>query len=195
MSQALLQHRAHQQDLSTPAGAEPGSAFNWLPGELWAERGSAGDYDELATLHYRASRPATWCEVVAIRHRLPHRPVPVLAAVGVLSWPTAVSATRSHVFGLDDGSYGDRIAWANRHIRTISRVIIRPSHRGAGLASAVVRELVRRCPTRYIEATARMADCHPFFERGGLTRIDLPDRPPYFWADANADAGEGDVGD
>lgn len=157
----------------------------WLPGRLWAETGSCADYRELAALHYRAGKPATWADVVAIRHEVPGRETPLLAAVGVLSWPTRMSRPRSHVFGLDHLGYGERIRWANRHVRTISRVIVRPSHRGAGLAKAIVAELLDRCPTRYVEATARMAACHPFFEQAGMRRIDLPDCPPYFWAEVS----------
>ena len=156
----------------------------WLPGTLSLGRGTARDYAELAPLHYRCGRPATWAAVVSVRPRLHGRDR--LAAVGVLSWPTISSRPRTIALGLGDQTLQERAAWANAHVRTISRVIVRPEYRGAGLAVAVIRGLVARCPTRYVESIAAMGAFHPMFERAGLARLDAPGCPPYFWADARA---------
>ncbi len=180
----------------------PTTLPTWLPGRLTLDTGTAGDYRELARWHYRAGRPATWAAIVAIRHELNDsasrrgracfsgRVCPahvkedarsLVAAVGVLSWPTACSRPRSKVFHLDGATYGQRIKWANANLRTISRVIVRPSYRGAGLAGVIIAALIERCSTPYIEATAAMAACHPMFEHAGMNRHDEPGYPPYFW--------------
>ena len=166
---------------SAAASAEPDGVPDWLPGVLRVCDGTSGDYRELAHLHYRAGRPATWAAVVAVRHWVPGREGETLAAVGVLSWPTAASRGRSLAFGLGGMTYGDRLRWANANVRTISRVVVRPRYRGAGLAAVVIAELVRRCPTPFCESTAAMGAFHPMFERAGMARVAVEGGAPYFW--------------
>jgi GNAT superfamily N-acetyltransferase len=174
---------------------------DFLPGRLRLEAGSAKDYGRLAPLHYRAGRPATWAAIACVRHELPHLPEPRVAGVAVLSWPTAVNLGRRRAFALHDMSFGSQLRWANTNVRTISRVIVRPEYRGTGLGVALVAELVRRCKTRFIESSAAMGAFHPMFDRVGFSRIELPDRPTYFWretrsrcAPAAAGAQRGSVG-
>ena len=168
----------------------------WMRGRWHVDLGSRDDYRELSRHHYLAGPPATWQAIVAVRHGLPEHPLPrlrepgQLAAVGVLSWPTALSKPRRRRFDLGHLGYGEQIRFANDHLRTISRVIVRPAYRGCGLARVVIAELLQRCPTRYVEATARMAEMHPMFERAGMTRLDAIDgETPYFWFDRGAEGG------
>jgi GNAT superfamily N-acetyltransferase len=144
------------------------------------------DYRTLARFHYLANRPATWAGVWTARYRPPGGGA-VARAVGVvvLSWPSAVHAARNRVFNLSDMVYGHRLRWANAHLRTISRVIVHPQFRSLGLASELIRTAIALCPTRYVEASARMAAAHPMFERAGMTRAPAFDthRPAYFHFD------------
>ncbi len=156
----------------------------WIGGRWRLTTGTPADYKLLAKWHYRAGQPATWCRVVVVRHERPGVPAPVgdvVAAVGVLSWPTICSRGRFETFDLDRRDYRHLARWANANIRTISRVIVRPSYRGAGLAKAVISELIHRCPTPYVEATAAMGAFHPMFERCGMKRLDPAGGKPYFW--------------
>lgn len=173
--------------LAPPLDSSAGGLPDFLPGRLFQRAGTSRDYAELACFHYRARRPATWAAVVAIVHA--HAGCERAAAVGVLSWPTAVSRPRRAVFGLDSLGYGGQIRWANANLRTISRVIVHPQFRGLGLAVCIVRALCGACPTRYVEATAAMGAAHPLFERAGMTRH-IPetnrtrnDDPAYYWLD------------
>ncbi|MEL7240322.1 MAG: hypothetical protein AAGK78_15800, partial [Planctomycetota bacterium] len=53
-----------------------------------------------------------------------------------------------------------------------------------GLARLVIEQLIDRCPTRFVETTARMADVHPMFEQAGMQRLSaLGDERPFFWFD------------
>ena len=167
---------------------------DFLPGRLTLEPGSSADYRPLAGFHYRAGPPATWARVVAVRHSAPWqlaadpaapgRPV----AVGVLSWPTAVSRPRREVFGLDRADFGAQLRFANAHLRTVSRVVVHPQFRGLGLATRVIVALCDWCPTRFVEASAAMGAVHPMFDRAGLQRhrTDSPG-PAYFWLDRRPD--------
>ena len=183
----------------SPDFARPGAARSpapdplpdFLPGRLCLRTASAADYNALASFHYRAGRPATWARVLAVTYE-PHRPCdpvkPRIVAIGVLSWPTAVSRPRRRAFGLAGIDYAGQIAFANRHIRTISRIIVHPQFRGLGLARLLIQRLCADCPTRFVEATAAMADAHPMFERAGMHRLPRTDGgPAYFWLDRAPD--------
>lgn len=155
-------------------------------------RGASADYRELQRFHYRIRPPATWAAVLCITYTtIPTRASqcrPARAgrpiAVGVLSWPTAVSRPRREVFNLDAADFAAQVRFANQHVRTISRVIVHPQFRGLGLARLLIEALCAVCPTRYVEATAAMAAAHPMFQRAGMTRHDRRDEgPAYFWLD------------
>jgi ABC-type ATPase with predicted acetyltransferase domain len=74
------------------------------------------------------------------------------------------------------------LCFINRHIRTISRVIVHPQFRALGLSSLLVRCICKHCDTRYTEAMAVMGRAHPFFEKGGMQRFEpgVPDGPIYY---------------
>ena len=158
----------------------------FLPGQFVIEPGTMADYHALARFHYRPKVPATVAGVWRVRYvyvnESDHSP---LAAVGVLSWPTACSRERNRALGLHGLRYGERLRFANRELRTISRVIVHPVFRSTGLATQLVRHLCDQCPTRFCEALATMGWVHPFFERAGMTRLDPEDprKPVYFWFD------------
>jgi GNAT superfamily N-acetyltransferase len=171
---------------------------NWgfLPGTIRIERGTAGDYRKLARFHYAAGKPATWAgvwravycdrqsrnlnsEISALRSERSNPRSARVVAVAVLSWPTLACAAREQAMGKHE------IVWLNSNVRTISRVIVHPQFRGIGLASALVRRICARCPTRYVEAIAAMGAVHPLFEKGGMTRV-TTGRRGYFLFDREA---------
>jgi hypothetical protein len=39
----------------------------------------------------------------------------------------------------------------------------------------LVRRICEECPTRYVEAIAAMGEVHPFFERGGMRKVESGD--------------------
>jgi GNAT superfamily N-acetyltransferase len=164
---------------------------DFLPGRLCLRPAAVADYLALAPFHYRAPRPATWARILAVTYE-PQHPCdssrPRCVAIGVLSWPTAVSKPRRQAFGLAGRDYATQIAFANLHVRTISRIIVHPQFRGLGLARLLILRLCDACPTRFVEATAAMANAHPMFERAGMHRLPRGDSgPAYFWLDRAPD--------
>ncbi|MCS7034501.1 MAG: GNAT family N-acetyltransferase [Phycisphaerae bacterium] len=171
-----------------------------VPGEIHLLPARFNDYKTLARFHYRPGHPSTIADLVAAWHfpadradpraaRSPNQP-PRCVGVAVLSWPTACSLGRQRAIPMQGWSYGQRLRFANANIRCISRVIVHPTYRCLGLGSQLIRLLIQRCPTRYIEASAQMAHVHPLFERAGMVRHDLgPDRPVYFLFDKASEAG------
>jgi GNAT superfamily N-acetyltransferase len=146
---------------------------DFLPGQLILERGVAADYRRLAHFHYAPGPPATWAGVWRAVYRdseSRHARTRVIG-VAVLSYPSPSLRTRERTLNLTGPRYGPRLAFINRHIRTISRVIVHPQFRGIGIATALVHRICNECPTRYVEAIAVMGNLHPFFERAGMRRI------------------------
>ncbi|CAN5391095.1 hypothetical protein BH09PLA1_BH09PLA1_12780 [soil metagenome] len=154
----------------------------FLPGYFTIARGSARDYDALAPFHYLAPRPATFADIRVVRYRDGPDAKPRPVAVGVLSYPVPSSAGREKFLHRGQFTRSENLTFANRHIRTISRVIVHPQFRSLGLSTLLVRSLCQHCRTRYVEAHAVMGRIHPFFERAGMMRVDSTrkDRPVYF---------------
>ncbi len=171
---------------------------NYLPGEFIFEPGTIDDYHALARFHYLEKKPATVACIWRARfvHRDKRNPDQI-AAVGVLSYPAACSRERNLVFGLSDKPYREKLLFANANLRTISRVIVHPTFRSAGLAAGIVKRLCEHCPTRFVEAMAKMGRVHPLFERAGMMRFTPaePDRPVYFCLDRGAEPSPGTPGE
>lgn len=160
-----------------------------LPGRVVLRRGCARDYEQLSRFHYRGKRPATWAGVWVAEY-FPdgdRESVAKVVALGVLSYPTLALHVRDEVLGLRGMNERERIGFVNAHVRTISRVVVHPQFRAAGLAVAVVSCLIDHCDTRYVEALAVMGRAHPFFEKAGMRRVDQGEgRPVYYWWERGA---------
>jgi len=168
----------------------------FLPGKLVLARGTVLDYRELERFHYRAKSPASWAGVWVVRyeeHFTGGPPVPRetsrVVAAAVLSYPTVNSSARDLALGLGDWEPRRRLSFVNANVRAISRVVVHPQFRSLGLAAALVREVCRQCPTRFVEAFAVMGRVHPFFEKGGMKCVAANrDRPVYYLFDRRAAA-------
>ncbi|MDB5328424.1 MAG: glutamine transporter ATP-binding protein [Phycisphaerales bacterium] len=155
---------------------------NFLPGLIEVTPGTRQDYQTLARFHYLPKRPATWAAIVAARWQ-PDVGPPRTIGVAILSHPSALHRTRHRVFGLRPMRFGQRLHWVNANLRTVSRVIIHPQFRGIGLSTPLIEAAIAACPTRYVEASARMGRAHPLFERAGFTRVEplTVDEAIYYW--------------
>lgn len=161
----------------------PHKAAAFLPGFLRVTGGTNRDYAELARFHYLAGRPATIAAVVAARYFPDNDGPERVVGVAVLSWPSALNASRHQVFDIKRLRFGQRLRWVNANLRTVSRVIVHPQFRSLGLSTRLIAAAVERCDTPYVEAVARMGHAHPLFDHAGFTRHvpDDPNRPLYFW--------------
>lgn len=155
-----------------------------LLGGLRFANGSRADVVNLHRHHYRQKLPATYCVVRTARLTSPsgrRRTV----AVGVLSWPVPMVTARNRHFRIR--CYGKALRFANANVRTLSRVIVHPQFRAAGLAQQIVRQLVDRSPTRYVECSTTMGAYAGFLTRCGFEQIATePGEPSYFLFDRNS---------
>ncbi len=150
--------------------------------QIVVERGTMRDYAALASTHYRKARPARPAFVLVARLRDPQRVGHDGSAVGVLvvSYPTLNSAVREVAW---PGRYStrDRSANARRlndEVRTLSRAVVDPRFRGLGVAVELVRAYLREPLTARTEGVGVMPGVSNFLEAAGMTRHELPIRPP-----------------
>ena len=59
----------------------------------------------------------------------------------------------------------------NKQLWLLSRVVLHPTYRGAGIAAAFVRRACETCPVNWIETLSAMGHANPFFERAGFERV------------------------
>ncbi|HMO27412.1 MAG TPA: hypothetical protein PKB10_14215, partial [Tepidisphaeraceae bacterium] len=95
----------------------------------------------MSRFHYARSRPATFADVRVALYDDPLRGVRAIG-IGILSWPVPNVPARLRYFQLDPKRRRENLAFANAHVRTISRIIVHPQFRSAGVASALVRQLI-----------------------------------------------------
>jgi hypothetical protein len=98
-----------------------------------------------------------------------HRDEPI--GICVFTSPALALAARSKFFGLTGRWSSVKVAALNRQLVTLSRVVLHPTYRGAGIAAAFIRASCRSCPWPWIETLAEMGRLNPFFERAGFTKV------------------------
>src|SRR5262249_12277592 len=133
--------------------------------DLWLSAGTRADWPYFARWHYRSHHLAYTRRVVLLWH--------VREPVGlcVFSTPAAALTLRSRYFGLHNPRSGLHLAALNRQLWLLSRVVLHPTYRGAGIAAAFVRRACQTCPVDWIETLTAMGQANPFFERAGFVRV------------------------
>lgn len=137
--------------------------------------GTIADFAALAHHHYHPHPPPTRARVLTARLS-PHAP-----PIGVLlvSLPVLNASWRELAF---PGRYrsADRRADARRlnaEVRTISRVVVDPRHRGLGVGVELVRHYLRAPLTDVTEAVATMGPFCRFFEAAGMRAYPVAPAP------------------
>ena len=98
-----------------------------------------------------------------------HGPEPV--GICVFGPPAASLKLRSRFFGLRNPRSEVALRALNEQLWVLSRVVLHPTYRGAGVAAALVRRACRTCPVPWIETLTAMGHVNPFFERAGFVRV------------------------
>jgi len=89
----------------------------------------------------------------------------------VFSSPAISLRQRNRFFGFSGKWSRIKIRTLNRQLVTLSRVVLHPTYRGAGLAAAFIRRSCELCEWPWIEALAQMGHMNPFFEKAGFVRV------------------------
>lgn len=89
----------------------------------------------------------------------------------VFSAPAASLTLRSRYFGLHNPRSSIALSALNQQLWVLSRVVLHPTYRGAGIAASFVRRSCETCPVPWIETLSAMGHANPFFERAGFVRV------------------------
>ncbi len=65
----------------------------------------------------------------------------------------------------------------NEQLVTLSRVVLHPVYRGAGLAAAFIRQSCLASPWPWIETLTQMGHINPVFEKAGFRRVGITKKP------------------
>lgn len=85
--------------------------------------------------------------------------------------PPKTLSQRNRFFGRSGRFDRTTLRTLNQQLVTLSRVVLHPTYRGAGIAHQFVRRCCELCPFPWIETLTEMGHFNPFFERAGFTRI------------------------
>ncbi len=80
---------------------------------------------------------------------------------------------RNRFFGLHGKRSRTKIRAMNSQLVILSRVVLHPTFRGAGVAAKFIRRSCELCPWPWIETLAQMGNVNPFFERAGFVRVGI----------------------
>ena len=133
--------------------------------DLWISNGTRADWPYFARWHYRSHALAFVTRIVLLWHD--REPV----GICVFSTPAASLTLRSKYFGLKNPRASDALAALNAQLWVLSRVVLHPTYRGAGIAAAFVRRACETCPVPWVETLTAMGRANPFFERAGFVRV------------------------
>jgi len=89
----------------------------------------------------------------------------------VFTSPAAALRLRSRYFGLTNPRTRLAMQALNEQLWLLSRVVLHPTYRGAGIAAEFVRRACESCPVAWIETLTAMGRINPFFERAGFVRV------------------------
>lgn len=165
---------AKQEQRTTDNGRRTISFFR----EFWLSEGARADWPYFARWHYRSHHLCMVRRVTLLWHR--DRAV----GICVFAAPAAALKLRNQFFGLSVANNQQRttndeprtrrslqLKKLNRELWLLSRVVLHPTYRGAGIAAAFVRRSCETCPAPWIETLTAMGHINPFFERAGFIRV------------------------
>lgn len=132
---------------------------------LRIERGSKPDYDEFASMHYRAADELGFVDKVFVMR---DGAGGGLVGIVVYSHPPLELALRNQA---TDGRFSRNPKRLNRSLRILRRLVIHPDLRGCGLGHYLVRKTLPQVGTDYVECLATMGEFNPVFEKAGMKRI------------------------
>lgn len=178
---ALSPARVYVKPLGGPLRVEKktfaGGAALPDPARWKIQPGTIRDYKTLGRFHYLTGPPAAHKRVWVIRTPRVWRRQggPDIAAVLVVSPPVLTARGRNvATFRRYTGpTRREALQKLNTEVECISRVIVHPTFRGAGLAKRLVRYAVAHSPMPVVEALAAMGKMCPFFAAAGLHHAGL----------------------
>lgn len=133
--------------------------------QLWLSEGSKSDWPYFARWHYRSHELACVKRVVLLWHG--DKPI----GICVFTTPAASLAIRSSYFNLKRARSRLAMQALNLQLWLLSRVVLHPTYRGAGIGASFVGRACSTCAIDWIETLSAMGHANPFFEKAGFRRV------------------------
>src|SRR5262249_2216044 len=134
-------------------------------GELWMSEGSRADWPYFARWHYRSHHLAFVRRVMLLWHG--EEPI----GICVFATPAAALRLRSAYFGLRRARSRVALQALNEQLWLLARVVLHPTYRGAGGASAFVRRACEARPLGWVETLSAGGRAHPSFRAARCLRL------------------------
>lgn len=134
--------------------------------DMSIEPGLLSDYEALERFHYLGRTPGYRQFIFKLTYR-----DKLIGVVVYISPFLACSARNTAMprYKMSNTTEGAKLV--NDEITRLSRIIIHPKFRGAGLAVKLVKETMPLTGKRIVETIAAMARYNPFFEKAGMTLV------------------------
>lgn len=130
--------------------------------------GSRADYELLKKFHYRQAHLGALKQIYSCTYK------GEVVGVIVICYPFLALKGRNIALNNKLARMTQKnCKYINKNIDYIARVILHPKFRGIGLSQYMLREYFKLTEAKYAETLAAMGNFNPFFERVGMTRIDI----------------------
>ena len=172
----LRPHRHVACELSGPPVVRQGGGKkkSGLLDEFWISEATKADWPYFAGWHYRSHEIGLLRFLTLLWHGPPPnaegRTDAVPAGICVFTVPALSLGPRNRYFGLSGRWNRTALKAMNAQLCLLQRVVLHPTFRGAGVASAFVRRSCELCPWPWIETLSQLGHIHPLFERAGFVR-------------------------
>jgi ABC-type ATPase with predicted acetyltransferase domain len=133
--------------------------------ELRIEDGTRADWPYFAKWHYRSHELGFVKRVMLLRHGAER------IGICVFGPPAASLTLRTRYFGLKNPRSEVALRALTGQLWNLSRVVLHPTYRGAGVAADFVRRACQSCRVPWVETLTAMGHVNPFFERAGFVRV------------------------
>ncbi len=134
-------------------------------GELEITKGAVSDWAHFAGWHYRGHGLGPVRKVLVLW--LGDDPV----GICVFGFGPLSSSGRNRMFGFSGKLTKARADSINRNFASVSRLVVDPRFRGAGIASTFLRRCCELTDWPWIELVSEMADIVPFYRSAGFRKV------------------------
>ena len=147
--------------------------------DLHLTTATRGDWPAFAGWHYRSHTVGVVRFGTLLWHGDPARPRgdrdEAAEPIGICLFCTAPLslAGRNRFFGTGKRWSSASVRTMNAKLAILSRVVLHPTYRGAGVAARFVRASCRHSGFAWVETLTALGAVHPVFERAGFVRVDV----------------------
>lgn len=153
-------------DLQSPRRDGPRRPISFRD-DLELREGKISDWPYFAKWHYRGHGLGPVRRVNLLHHG------DEKVGICIFGFGSLASAHRNRLFGLGGKMTSDRAGLINRNFACVSRIVLDPRYRGAGIGGWFLRRACEAAEWPWIELVSEMANLIPFYQSAGFQRVGL----------------------